>query len=252
MASIIYGINPITEILKRNNSKDLAKIFLARSLAGDRIKKILRIAEKKGIKIIRIDKNNLSRITGTTKHQGIAAYCEKIYNYYSLEDLIFEWKSSGKKSFFLILDHIQDPHNLGALIRTAHLAGVHGIIIPEKRACEITPSVIKSSSGAVYHTKICKVTNISRIIDNLKEERIWFVGSTINKGTSLYSFDGRGDIGLVIGNEEKGISALVEKKCDYLIKIPMHGKINALNASVAGGIILFEIFRQRLKNQDKN
>ncbi|MDY6863638.1 MAG: 23S rRNA (guanosine(2251)-2'-O)-methyltransferase RlmB [Thermodesulfobacteriota bacterium] len=250
MASIVYGINPIAELLK-SNRYDVVRIFYARSLTGARIKAVLGLAEKKGISIIKTDRENLSRIAGTTKHQGIAASCEKTYQYCTLEDIIFAWKNSGENSFFLILDHIQDPHNFGALIRTAHLAGVHGIIIPSKRACEITPAVIKASSGAIFHTRICKTTNISRIVDYLKGEKIWIAGSVSSGGTSLYSFDGRDNIGLVIGNEEKGISALVQKKCDFLIRIPMRGRIDALNASVAGGIILFEVFRQRLPGKEK-
>ena len=181
----------------------------------------------------------------TGKHQGVIAYIAA-YEYGSVEDILKKAEDKGEQPFVIILDDIEDPHNLGAIIRTANLAGAHGVIIPKHRASGLTATVVKASAGAINYTPVAKVTNISKTIEELKEKGLWFVCADMD-GTTMYDLDLKGPIGLVIGNEGKGVSRLVKEKCDFVAKVPMFGDIDSLNASVAAGVLAYEIVRQRLK-----
>lgn len=181
----------------------------------------------------------------TGKHQGVIAYIAA-YEYGSVEDILKKAEDKGEQPFVIILDDIEDPHNLGAIIRTANLAGAHGVIIPKHRASGLTATVVKASAGAINYTPVAKVTNISKTIEELKEKGLWFVCADMD-GTTMYDLDLKGPIGLVIGNEGKGVSRLVKEKCDFIAKVPMFGDIDSLNASVAAGVLAYEIVRQRLK-----
>lgn len=178
-----------------------------------------------------------------TNHQGVIAYLAA-YRYYTVEDILETAREKGEEPFIFVLDGIEDPHNLGAMIRTANLAGAHGVIIRERRAVGLTSTVAKASAGAIEYTKVAKVTNIGQTIDELKEQGLWFVCADMD-GTSMYDLNLRGPIGLVIGNEGEGVSRLVSEKCDMTASIPMHGDIDSLNASVACGVLAYEIVRQR-------
>ena len=181
----------------------------------------------------------------TGKHQGVIAYIAA-YEYGSVEDILKKAEDKGEQPFVIILDDIEDPHNLGAIVRTANLAGAHGVIIPKHRASGLTATVVKASAGAINYTPVAKVTNISKTIEELKEKGLWFVCADMD-GTTMYDLDLKGPIGLVIGNEGKGVSRLVKEKCDFIAKVPMFGDIDSLNASVAAGVLAYEIVRQRLK-----
>lgn len=181
----------------------------------------------------------------TGKHQGVIAYAAA-YDYASVDDILEKAEQKGEAPFIIILDDIEDPHNLGAIIRTANLAGAHGVIIPKHRAAGLTATVVKASAGAINYTPVAKVTNISKTIDELKDKGLWFVCADMG-GTTMYDLDLRGPIGLVIGNEGKGVSRLVKEKCDFVASVPMFGDIDSLNASVATGVLAYEIVRQRLQ-----
>ena len=194
------------------------------------------------------DKEELAKLAGGINHQGVLAQVSA-FQYYSLEELIQGWKKSDKKAFFLVLDSIQDPHNLGAIIRTAETVGIDGIIIPKDRSVAITAAVEKVSVGAVEHVKVARVTNIAQTLKALNEEGVWIAGTDGEGENSLYETDLNMDLALVIGSEGKGIRPLVKKQCHFLLSIPMQGKINSLNASVAAAIVMFEITRQRFTSK---
>ena len=191
------------------------------------------------------DNSKYEQMSETGKHQGVIAYIAA-YEYGSVEDILKKAEDKGEQPFVIILDDIEDPHNLGAIIRTANLAGAHGVIIPKHRASGLTATVVKASAGAINYTPVAKVTNISKTIEELKEKGLWFVCADMD-GTTMYDLDLKGPIGLVIGNEGKGVSRLVKEKCDFIAKVPMFGDIDSLNASVAAGVLAYEIVRQRLK-----
>ena len=206
---------------------------------------VLREAKKQGTVINYVKKERLDQMSETGKHQGVIAYIAA-YEYASVEDILKKAEDKGEQPFVIILDDIEDPHNLGAIIRTANLAGAHGVIIPKHRASGLTATVVKASAGAINYTPVAKVTNISKTIEELKEKGLWFVCADMD-GTTMYDLDLKGPIGLVIGNEGKGVSRLVKEKCDFIAKVPMFGDIDSLNASVAAGVLAYEIVRQRLK-----
>ena len=191
------------------------------------------------------DNSKYEQMSETGKHQGVIAYIAA-YEYGSVEDILKKAEDKGEQPFVIILDDIEDPHNLGAIVRTANLAGAHGVIIPKHRASGLTATVVKASAGAINYTPVAKVTNISKTIEELKEKGLWFVCADMD-GTTMYDLDLKGPIGLVIGNEGKGVSRLVKEKCDFIAKVPMFGDIDSLNASVAAGVLAYEIVRQRLK-----
>ena len=191
-----------------------------------------------------VEKERLDQISSTGKHQGVIAYAAA-YEYAEVEDILAAAKEKGEDPFIFILDEIEDPHNLGAIIRTANLAGAHGVIIPKRRAVGLTATVAKTSAGAINYTPVAKVTNISQTIEELKKQGLWFVCADMG-GETMYNLNLKGPIGLVIGNEGNGVSRLVKDKCDFIASIPMKGDIDSLNASVAAGVLAYEIVRQRL------
>ena len=192
-----------------------------------------------------VDKERLDQMSETGKHQGVIAVAAA-YEYAEIEDLFALAEKKGEAPFFILLDNIEDPHNLGAIIRTANLAGAHGVIIPKNRAVGLTATVARTSAGALNYTPVAKVTNLARTIEDLKEKGMWFVCADMG-GTTMYDLNLTGSIGLVIGNEGEGVSRLVKEKCDMIASIPMKGDIDSLNASVAAGVLAYEIVRQRIK-----
>lgn len=239
----IEGRNPVIEVLKSDRQID--KIMIADGAKEGSIKKIIGMAKDKNIVVQYVNKNKLDEISTSHAHQGVIAVVGD-YRYYELEELIEKAKSTNEDMFFIILDEITDPHNLGTIIRTADAVGAHGVIIPKRRSVHITPVVAKSSAGAVEYVPVCKVTNIVNTIKKLKEEGLWIAAADMD-GEVFYEQNLTGPIGLVIGSEGFGISRLVKQNCDFTVKMPMTGNVTSLNASVAGGILLYEIFRQRNK-----
>lgn len=239
----IEGRNPVIEVLKSDRQID--KIMIADGAKEGSIKKIIGMAKDKNIVVQYVNKNKLDEMSTSHAHQGVIAIVGD-YKYYELEELIEKAKSTNEDMFFIILDEITDPHNLGTIIRTADAVGAHGIIIPKRRSVHITPVVAKASAGAVEYVPVCKVTNIVNTIKRLKEEGLWIAAADMD-GEVFYEQNLTGPIGLVIGSEGFGISRLVKENCDFTIKMPMTGNVTSLNASVAGGILLYEIFRQRNK-----
>jgi 23S rRNA (guanosine2251-2'-O)-methyltransferase len=237
----IVGRNPVLEVLKAE--KEIDKIYVSKGELKGSIKKIISIAKDKNIVIQYVDKKKLDQIAPGVNHQGVAALVTP-YDYYSIDDILNKAKESKKPPFIIILDGIEDPHNLGAIIRTAECAGVHGIIIPKRRAAHVTETVYKSSAGAVEHMLIAKVSNIPSTIDRLKDEGLWIYGADANGENYYFDTELKGPVALVIGSEGKGISKLVKEKCDFLVKIPMYGKISSLNASNAASILIYEVVRQ--------
>jgi 23S rRNA (guanosine2251-2'-O)-methyltransferase len=237
----IVGRNPVLEVLKAE--KEIDKIYVSKGELKGSIKKIISIAKDKNIVIQYVDKKKLDQIAPGVNHQGVAALVTP-YDYYSIDDILNKAKESKKPPFIIILDGIEDPHNLGAIIRTAECAGVHGIIIPKRRAAHVTETVYKSSAGAVEHMLIAKVSNIPSTIDRLKDDGLWIYGADANGENYYFDTELKGPVALVIGSEGKGISKLVKEKCDFLVKIPMYGKISSLNASNAASILIYEVVRQ--------
>ena len=208
------------------------------------MKTVLREAKKHDTVINYVKKERLDQMSETGKHQGVIGYLAA-YEYATVDEILDKAREKGESPFVILLDDIEDPHNLGAIIRTANLAGAHGVIIPKHRASGLTATVAKTSAGALNYTPVAKVTNISKTIEELKKEGMWFVCADMG-GTTMYDLDLKGSIGLVIGNEGKGVSRLVKEKCDFVASIPMFGDIDSLNASVATGVLAYEIVRQRM------
>jgi 23S rRNA (guanosine2251-2'-O)-methyltransferase len=240
--AIIEGRNPVIEAIK--NDREIDKIMIANGAKEGSIKKITAMAKEKNIIIQYVDRNKLDEISTSHSHQGVIANVSE-YKYFELDDLIQNAKDKGEDPFFIILDEITDPHNLGSIIRTADAVGAHGVIIPKRRSVHITPTVAKASAGAVEYVPVCKVTNIVNTIKTLKEHGLWIAAADMD-GQTFYEQNLTGPIGLVIGSEGFGISRLVKKNCDYIVKMPMVGNVTSLNASVAGSILLYEIFKQRI------
>lgn len=238
----VEGRNAVIELL--NSNRDINKIFIQNGEKHGSINKIISMAKEKKIIINKVDKIKMDNISETKKHQGVIAIVAP-YNYSTIDDIINYAKNKNEEPFILILDGIEDVHNLGSIIRTAETAGVHGIIIPKRRAASVNATVAKTSAGAIEYMKIARVNNLNDTIKKLKEEGLWIIGTEMNAKTKYYNQDLKGPIAIVIGNEGTGISSLVKKNCDILINIPMKGKINSLNASVSTGIILYEALKQR-------
>lgn len=237
----IEGRNAVLESFRAG--KDVDKIFVLDGCMDGAIRSIIREAKKGDTIINYVTKERLDQMSETGKHQGVIAYIAA-YNYASVEDILENARVKNEDPFIIILDGIMDPHNLGAIIRTANQAGAHGIIIPKRRACGLTGIVAKTSAGAINYTPVAKVTNITQTIEKLKDEGIWFACADMG-GSEMYDLNLKGPIGLVIGNEGEGVSRLVKEKCDMIATIPMKGDIDSLNASVACGILAYEIVRQR-------
>ena len=239
----IEGRNSVLELLE--SGKDINKIFVTRGEKHGSINKILAIAKEKRIIVVEKDKKQMDEMAQEENHQGVIAIVPP-FEYVEIEDILKTAKERGEEPFVLILDGIEDPHNLGSIIRTAETAGVHGIIIPKRRAASVNSTVNKTSAGAVEHMKIARVTNISDTIEQLKQEGLWICGTDISAEKYYYNQDLTGSLGIVIGNEGKGISDKVKKNCDFNVKIPMKGKVTSLNAAVSTGIIIYEAVKQRI------
>ncbi|MBW2149024.1 MAG: 23S rRNA (guanosine(2251)-2'-O)-methyltransferase RlmB [Deltaproteobacteria bacterium] len=244
MATIVYGIHPVHEMLK-NSRWRIAEVHLDRKRARRRpLDEIAREAEARGISIVLHDDQTLRKLAAGGVHQGVVAVLEGI-PYASMEDILMAWRNSGQKATILVLDGVQDPHNLGAIVRTAHCAGCHGIILPRDRSASLTPAAIKASAGAAAHIPVARVTNLASALNMLRQEGIWIVGTAAEAGTDLFDSDLDLDLALAMGGEGKGLRPLVGKRCDLTVRIPMIGINWSLNVSVAAGVILFEILRQR-------
>lgn len=240
----VEGRNSVLELLE--SGKDINKIFVAKGEKHGSINKIIAIAKEKRIIIVEKERRQMEQIAQTSNYQGVIAIVPP-YEYCEIEDILEEARNRNEEPFILILDGIEDPHNLGSIIRTAETAGVHGIIIPKRRAASVNSTVNKTSAGAVEHMKIARVTNISDSIERLKKEGLWVCGTDINTDKYYYNQDLTGPLAIVIGNEGNGISEKVRKNCDFLVKIPMKGKVTSLNASVSTGIIVYEAVKQRIR-----
>ncbi|MBQ7108746.1 MAG: 23S rRNA (guanosine(2251)-2'-O)-methyltransferase RlmB [Clostridia bacterium] len=241
---IIYGRNPVIEALETNHTMD--KILIQDGLRHSQIGYIRNLAKERGIVYQFVDKRKLDKMAEGENHQGVVALAAA-QSYTELEELISRAKNSDRQPLLVIADGITDPHNLGSIIRTANAAGAHGVIIPKNRSVSLNSVVAKVSAGAIEHTPVARVTNIAQTIEVLKKEGFWIVGTAL-EGTQLcYECDMTGAMGIVIGSEGEGMSRIVREHCDFLVKIPMLGKTESLNASVAAGVLLYEAVRQRIK-----
>lgn len=238
----IEGRNAVIEAFRAGRPID--KVYIQDGCQDGPILTIKREARKRDVLIKYAAKERLDQMSETGKHQGVIA-CAAAYEYAEIEDMFRLAEQKGEPPFFLLLDNIEDPHNLGAIIRTANLAGAHGVIIPKNRAAGLTAVVARTSAGALNYTPVAKVTNLAKTIEELKEKGLWFVCADMD-GTRMYDLDLKGPIGLVIGSEGDGVGRLVKEKCDMTAAIPMKGDIDSLNASVAAGVLAYEIVRQRL------
>ncbi len=238
----IEGRNAVIELLE--SGRDINKIYITKGERVGSINKIIAMAKERKIIIVEKDKRQMEQMAQSENHQGVIAVVPP-YEYCEIEDILESAKEKGEDPYVLILDGIEDTHNLGAIIRTAETAGVHGIIIPKRRAASVNSTVSKVSCGAVEYMKIARVNNITDSINKLKEAGLWICGTSIDAEKYYFDQEMTGPIGVVIGNEGKGMSDLVKKNCDFLVKIPMKGKVESLNASVSTGIILYEILKQR-------
>ncbi len=242
MSEQIEGRNAVLEAFR--SGKEVDKLFLLDGCQDGPVRTIAREARKHDTIINYVPKERLDQLSETGAHQGVIAQVAA-YEYATVEDILAKAEEKGEPPFLFLLDNIEDPHNLGAIIRTANLAGAHGVIIPKRRAVGLTATVAKTSAGALNYTPVAKVTNMAKTIEELKEKGIWFVCADMG-GELMYRMNLTGPIGLVIGNEGEGVSRLVREKCDFVASIPMKGDIDSLNASVAAGVLAYEIVRQRL------
>ena len=238
----IEGRNAVIEAFR--SGKTIDKLFVLDGCQDGPVKTITREARKQNTIITYVSRERLDQLSETGKHQGVIAYAAA-YEYAEVEDMLKLAEEKGEPPFLFLLDGIEDPHNLGAIIRTANLAGAHGVIIPKRRAVGLTSTVAKTSAGALNYTPVAKVTNLSATIEELKEKGLWFVCADMG-GQEMYKLNLKGPIGLVIGNEGEGVSRLVREKCDMIASIPMKGDIDSLTASVAAGVLAYEIVRQRM------
>lgn len=242
---VIYGIHPVLEALK-SNKRNISKIILAYEKKGLDIEKVKTLAKKRHIKVSQRDKKRIDELAGTSKHQGVVAVVTG-KSFEELEDLVSISLEKSSEPLLLILDGITDPHNLGAVLRSAEALGVEGVILPKDRAAGITPAVAKTSAGALEHIRIARVTNLARTLEYLKDKGFWIVGADEKAHKPLYEKSLSGPLGIIMGSEEEGIRRLIRKKCDFFISIPMKGEINSLNVSTASAIIIYEILRQKIK-----
>lgn len=238
----IEGRNAVLEAFRSGRTID--KLFVLDGCKDGPVQSIMREAKKHDTIVNFVTKERLDQLSETKKHQGVIAMAAA-YGYSTVDEILARAEEKGEPPFLVLLDNIEDPHNLGAIIRTANLAGAHGVIIPKRRAVGLTATVAKASAGAINYTPVAKVTNLTQTIKELKEKGIWFVCADMG-GTTMYDLDLRGPIGLVIGNEGEGVGKLVKENCDFIASIPMRGDIDSLNASVACGVLSFEIVRQRM------
>lgn len=242
-AAVIEGRNAVMEAFRAGKTID--RLYIQDGCHDGPVLSIKREAQKHSAMIKYVEKERLDQLSETGKHQGVIAI-SAAYEYASVEDILQAAREKQEPPFLILLDNIEDPHNLGAIIRTANLAGAHGVIIPKNRAVGLTATVARTSAGALNYTPVAKVTNLAKTIEELKEEGLWFVCADM-EGTSMYQLDLKGPIGLVIGSEGEGVGRLVKEKCDLSAAIPMRGDIDSLNASVAAGVLAYEIVRQRME-----
>lgn len=236
------GRNAVIEAFR--SGKTIDKLFLLDGCKDGPIQTVLREAKKQDTIIQYVSKERLDQISETGKHQGVIAYAAA-YDYGTVEEMLQTASDQGEPPFLILLDNIEDPHNLGSIIRTANQAGAHGVIIPKRRAVGLTATVAKASAGALNYTPVAKVTNLVKTMEELKKKGMWFVCGDMG-GESMYQLDLTGPMGVVIGNEGSGVSRLVKENCDFIASIPMYGNIDSLNASVAMGVLSYEIVRQRI------
>ena len=247
MSEQIEGRNAVLEAFRSGRCVD--KLFILDGCQDGPVRTIAREARKKDTIINYVSKERLDQLSETRAHQGVIAQAAA-YEYSTVDEILARAEEKGEPPFLILLDNVEDPHNLGAIIRTANLVGAHGVIIPKRRAVGLTSTVAKTSAGAINYTPVAKVTNIVRTIEELKEKGIWFVCADMG-GEIMYDLDLTGPMGLVIGNEGEGVSRLVREACDFTASIPMKGDIDSLNASVAAGVLAYEIVRQRLVKSSK-
>ncbi len=238
---MIIGKNPVMEALKSGRSVN--KVMVSEQLNSNMLGKFNQAAKEAGTVVQKVPRNKLDQLS-KENHQGVIAYVAS-YQYASLDELFNKAEEKQEAPFFIILDELEDPHNLGSILRTADAVGVHGVIIPKRRSVGLTATVAKTSAGAIEHIPVARVTNIANTIDELKERNVWVVGTEAEATEDYRHLDGAMPIALVIGNEGKGISRLVRKKCDWTVSLPMVGAVSSLNASVACGLLLYEVFRKR-------
>ena len=247
MSEQIEGRNAVLEAFRSGKCVD--KLFILDGCQDGPVRTIAREARKTDTIINYVSKERLDQLSETRAHQGVIAQAAA-YEYSTVDEILARAEEKGEPPFLILLDNVEDPHNLGAIIRTANLAGAHGVIIPKRRAVGLTSTVAKTSAGAINYTPVAKVTNLVRTMEELKEKGIWFVCADMG-GESMYRMNLTGPIGLVIGNEGEGVSRLVKEACDFTASIPMKGDIDSLNASVAAGVLAYEIVRQRLASESK-
>jgi 23S rRNA (guanosine2251-2'-O)-methyltransferase len=238
MSEIIEGRNPVMEALK--SEREITKLLVLDGNREGSIKKIISMANAKKITINYVGKNKINSIAQSDNHQGVIAYVSD-HEYYDLKDVV---DLEAANNLVVICDEITDPHNLGAIIRTADAAGATGVVIPKRRSVHVTPVVAKTAAGATEYVKIARVTNLNRAIDELKELGYWIVGADMDGDRNYFEADLKGKIGLVIGSEGKGVSRMVKERCDFVVKIPMRGQVSSLNASAAASILMYEVVRQ--------
>ncbi|MDW7644244.1 MAG: 23S rRNA (guanosine(2251)-2'-O)-methyltransferase RlmB [Desulfuromonadales bacterium] len=244
MADWIYGVNPAREGLRSRLRRPL-ELVVTRQPLSPRVQEVIEEAEREGVAVRQVERRDMDRLAGNNRHQGVLLKVED-FSFASVDDLVESWRASGRPAFFLLLDGITDPHNLGALIRSAEGAGCHGVIIPKDRACGVTGVVDKSSAGALEHIPLCQVTNLARTMDELRRAGVWVYGLAGEADSQdIYSCDLAGNIALVVGSEGSGLRPNVKTHCDGLLRIPMAGAVSSLNASVAGALAMYEVVRQR-------
>ena len=239
----IYGTNPVLEAL--NSGREIDKIFIQEGVRHGKLAQIISAAKKRNIRYTEVSRRKLDDLSEGGNHQGVLAFAA-MHSYAEIEDIINLAKERGEKPLVIIAEGLNDPHNLGSIIRTANAAGAHGVIIPKNRSVGLTSTVAKVSAGAIEHTLVARCTNVAACIEKLKDMGLWIVGTALEGSMPIYECDMKGATGIVIGSEGEGLSRLVREKCDFLVKIPMLGQTESLNASVAAGVIVYEAVRQRL------
>lgn len=237
----IFGRNPVLEALR--SESEINKIYVAKGDLQGSIKEIIALAKEKGVQIQQVERAKLDKMFPKENHQGVAASIAEA-EYVDWQEMVEIARSKGEDPLIIVLDELEDPHNLGAILRTADAVGAHGVVIPKRRAASLTSGVAKAAAGAVAYVPVARVSNLGQTIEAMKKAGLWIAGAAMG-GTEIYKQDMTGPLAIVIGSEGKGLGRLVTEKCDFLISLPMHGQINSLNASVACGVILYEVLRQR-------
>ena len=240
----IEGRNPVTEAIKSGRTID--KILVQSGEKNGSIRKIIALAREKKIVISEVERARLDKLSETKSHQGVIAFAAA-KEYSTIEEILELAKEKGESPFVIIADDLNDPHNLGSIIRTANAAGAHGVIIPKRNSVGLSPVVDKTSAGALEFTKVARVSNLASAIDTLQKANVWLVAADMDGDKTIYEQDFSGGVGIVVGSEGKGVSRLVKEKCDFVVRIPMNGQINSLNASVAASLMIYEVVRTRMK-----